>query len=115
MLRPTTAVFFLACWLPFGLGIRPEAFVALGTAAVTAALLSRAVHAHLWWLGVAAVATGLTVAITPSGSSAALVVAPGVVRLLSRPGPAAQWLVVSARWRCSARRRGGRGDVRRLR
>lgn len=101
VLRPTTAVFFLACWLPFGLGIRPEAFVALGTAAVTAALLkAERSRAHLWWLGVAAVATGLTVAITPSGVGAALVVcvfAPRIVRLLSRPGPAAQWLVVSAR------------------
>ena len=97
------AVAFLACWLPFGVGIRPEAFLALGSSAVVAMLLaatSGTSRAPFFWLGAAAAATGLTVAITPTGVSAlmsVLVFAPRIVRLLTRPGRMPAWLVVSAR------------------
>ncbi|MCI2418680.1 arabinosyltransferase domain-containing protein [Saccharopolyspora sp. K220] len=96
-----TAVFFLACWLPFGLGIRPEPFVALGTSALVAALLkisrTRAPH---FWLGVAALIAGLTVAITPTGISALLIVlvfAPRIGRVLAQRGAVPRWISVPTR------------------
>ncbi|QIZ35407.1 arabinosyltransferase domain-containing protein [Saccharopolyspora sp. ASAGF58] len=90
------AVFFLACWLPFGLGIRPEPFVALGTSALVAALLkmSRTRAAH-FWLGVAALIAGLTVAVTPTGVSAlitVLVFAPRIGRVLVERGALPRWI-----------------------
>lgn len=102
-LHGLAAVVFLACWLPFGVGIRPEPFVALGLSAVVAALLaatSPSSRAPFFWLGCAAVATGLTVAITPTGVAAlfaVLVFAPRIVRLLRAPTAASPWLVVPAR------------------
>ncbi|GGI81637.1 arabinosyltransferase [Saccharopolyspora subtropica] len=95
------AVFFLACWLPYGLGIRPEPFVALGTTALVAALLklgrTRAPH---FWLGVAALAGGLTAAITPTGVSALIIVAvftPRITRVLGQAGPVPRWIAVPTR------------------
>ncbi|MGP4018479.1 arabinosyltransferase domain-containing protein [Saccharopolyspora sp. 5N708] len=100
-LHVLTAVFFLACWLPFGLGIRPEPFVALGTSALVAALLkisrTRAPH---FWLGLAALFAGLTVAITPTGVSALLIVlffAPRIGRVLVQRGALPRWISVPTR------------------
>ena len=98
-----TAVFFLVCWLPFDLGIRPEAFVALGTAGVVAALLrasAEGARSPFGWLGAAALLTGLTVAVTPTGIAALLIVAmfaPRIRRLLLRPGTVSRWLALPAR------------------
>ncbi|GAB2652973.1 arabinosyltransferase domain-containing protein [Saccharopolyspora gloriosae] len=98
-----TAVFFLACWLPFDLGIRPEAFVALGTAAVLALLLratAPGVRAPFGHLGGAALLAGLTVAVTPTGIAAVLIVlmfAPRIWRLLLLPGELPRWMAVPTR------------------
>lgn len=77
-----TAVAFLAWWLPFGLGIRPEPLVALCVAATFAFLLrgtrSEAGAGGLPWLGSAALAAGLGLSVTPSGI---LVFAPVLVML----------------------------------
>ncbi|MFR9729069.1 arabinosyltransferase domain-containing protein [Saccharopolyspora sp. MS10] len=92
-----TGVFFLACWLPFGLGVRPEAYVALGTAAVLALLLratAPGAAAPFGLLGAAALLTGLTVAVTPTGIAApliALLFAPRIWRLLVLPGALPRW------------------------
>ncbi|RRO15152.1 arabinosyltransferase [Saccharopolyspora rhizosphaerae] len=96
-----TAVFFLACWLPYGLGIRPEPFLALGTSVLVAALLraSRS-SSPFGWLGVAALTCALTVSITPTGVSAVLVVlvfAPRICSLLGRAGPLPRWALVPTR------------------
>ncbi|MFI0465071.1 arabinosyltransferase domain-containing protein [Saccharopolyspora sp. 5N102] len=96
-----TAVFFLACWLPFGLGIRPEPFVALGTSALVAALLkmgrTRAPH---FWLGVAALIAGLTMSVTPTAVSALLTVlvfAPRIWRMLAKRGALPRWVSLPTR------------------
>ncbi|WP_406688261.1 arabinosyltransferase domain-containing protein [Saccharopolyspora sp. ID03-671] len=96
-----SAVLFLACWLPYGLGIRPEPFLALGTSILVASLLlaSRS-SAPFGWLGVAALACGLTVSITPTGVSALLMVlvfAPRIAALLMRPGALPRWVLVPTR------------------
>jgi arabinosyltransferase C len=80
---PLAAVFFLAWWLPYGLGTRPEPFVALGSTLVLALVLaatSRAVRRPLLALGLAALVAGLTAAVAPTGLLAAAPV------LLSLPG-----------------------------
>lgn len=93
-----TGVLFLACWLPYGLGIRPEAFIALGAASVVAMLLkatSGASRTPFCWLGAAAATSGLTVAITPTGVAAlfaVLVFLPRIVRLITTPGRAPRWV-----------------------
>jgi len=78
-LRLVAAGCFLAWWLPYGLGLRPEPFVALGTVVVLALLLratgSRGAN-PLRDLGLAALVAGLTVAVTPTGI---LVLAPVLV------------------------------------
>jgi hypothetical protein len=100
-LHLVTAVFFLACWLPYGLGIRPEPFLALGTSILVAALLRAArSSAPFGWLGVAALVCGLTVSITPTGVSAVLMVlvfAPRIWSLLVRPGGLPRWALVPVR------------------
>ncbi|MCA1193829.1 arabinosyltransferase domain-containing protein [Saccharopolyspora sp. 6V] len=98
-----SAVFFLACWLPFDLGIRPEAFVALGTAAVVALLLratAPTARAPFGPLGAAALLTGLTVAVTPTGVAALLIVlafAPRIRRVLVVQGALPRWITVPTR------------------
>ncbi|PXY22197.1 arabinosyltransferase domain-containing protein [Prauserella muralis] len=97
-----TAVFFLACWLPFNLGVRPEAFVALGYAATFAALLKATrpdSTAPFGWLGLAALAAGSTIAVTPSGVVVLCTVAlfaPKVVRTVAG-SPRAPWWAIAAR------------------
>ncbi|MCO1581527.1 arabinosyltransferase domain-containing protein [Crossiella sp. SN42] len=58
----------LLCWLlPFGIGVRPEPWVALGSASVLALVLRGLAHGRVFPLGVAAALAGLCAAITPSG------------------------------------------------
>ncbi|MGW1682067.1 arabinosyltransferase domain-containing protein [Saccharopolyspora sp. NPDC002376] len=86
--RLLAAVSFLAWWLPFGLGIRPEPFEALGLAAVLACVLQAVRHDRVALLGVAALAAGLSVAVNPMGITALVpfvVLAPQLKRLLSAP------------------------------
>jgi arabinosyltransferase C len=72
-LRLLAAACFLAAWLPYDLGVRPEPYVALGLASVLA-LLWRARTAA--GLGAAALAAALTMTVGPSGL---LVLAPVAV------------------------------------
>ncbi|MGP4018480.1 arabinosyltransferase domain-containing protein [Saccharopolyspora sp. 5N708] len=84
--RVLAAVSFLAWWLPFGLGIRPEPFVALGLAAVLACVLQAVRRGQVSWLGLAALAAGLSVAVSPMGITAIapfVALLPQIWRLLS--------------------------------
>lgn len=72
-LRLLTAVFFLAAWLPFNLGTRPESYVAAGVATVLA-LMWRSRSAA--GIGLAALAAALTVPVSPT---AVLLAGPVVV------------------------------------
>ncbi|MBA8827486.1 arabinosyltransferase C [Saccharopolyspora lacisalsi] len=98
-----TAVFLLACWMPYCVGIRPEPFVALGAAGVFAALLkatSSTTESPFGWLGVAALAAGLALAVTPTSLTVlftTLVFLPRIWRLLSPRGQAPRPLAISAR------------------
>lgn len=100
-LHLVAAVFFLACWLPFGLGIRPEPFLALGTSALVAALLKlNRTRAPQLWLGIAALIAGLTAAVTPTGISALIIVlvfAPRIWQVLAQPGALPRWVLVPTR------------------
>lgn len=89
VVRALTAVAFLAWWLPYCLGIRPESLVTLGLAA-TYALLLRATEPErgggLVHLGLAAAVAGLTLSVTPSGIlvfAPILVLSPRIWRLLT--------------------------------
>ncbi|MDA3628685.1 arabinosyltransferase domain-containing protein [Saccharopolyspora sp. WRP15-2] len=84
--RLLAAVSFLAWWLPFGLGVRPEPFEALGLAAVLACVLQAVRRDRVAPLGLAALAAGLSVAVNPMGITALVpfaVLAPQLKRLLS--------------------------------
>jgi hypothetical protein len=73
---------FLACWLPFDLGVRPEAYIAVGVTGVLALLWrGRGLPA----LGAATLLAALTVSASPSGvllAAPVLVFAPQVVRIV---------------------------------
>jgi arabinosyltransferase B len=81
-IRLLAAVFLLAAWLPFNLGVRPEPYVALGVTGVLALLW----RAHgLAMLGWAALIAGLTIPISPSGilvAAPVAVFAPRIVAIL---------------------------------
>ncbi|MEB3369486.1 arabinosyltransferase domain-containing protein [Saccharopolyspora mangrovi] len=84
LVRGLAALAFLTWWLPFGMGVRPEAFEALGLTAVLAAVLQAARTERRVWLGVAALAAGLSIAVNPMGITAIapfLVLAPRLWRL----------------------------------
>ncbi|WP_406688262.1 arabinosyltransferase domain-containing protein [Saccharopolyspora sp. ID03-671] len=88
LVRAVAVIAFLGWWLPFGMGVRPEAFEALGLTAVLAAVLQAARTERRLWLGVAALCAGLSIAINPMGLTAVapfLVLAP---RLWRMAGPA---------------------------
>ncbi|MGH3938423.1 MAG: arabinosyltransferase domain-containing protein [Pseudonocardiaceae bacterium] len=88
LLAPVAAICFLAWWLPYGLGTRPEPFVALGATLVLALVLaatSRAVRRPMLALGLAALVAAATVAVAPSGLLATvplLLSIPGIRRLV---------------------------------
>ena len=90
------AVFFLAWWLPFNLGLRPEPFVALGVVTVLALLLrgtAPTARRPLLLIGAAALVVGLCAAVTPSGVLAlapVLALFPRIWRTLRPADPAAR-------------------------
>ncbi|MGY2078083.1 arabinosyltransferase domain-containing protein [Blastococcus sp. SYSU DS0828] len=64
-----SALCFLAWWLPFNTGVRPEPFVALGAAAVLALLLrgtAPTARRPLLSIGAAALVAGICLSVTPS-------------------------------------------------
>jgi arabinosyltransferase C len=84
--RILAAVFLLAAWLPFNLGTRPEAYVALG---VTAALALALRVTGRGGLGLLALVVGLTIPISPNGLmviAPILVCAPRLVAALGATG-----------------------------
>ena len=81
-IRLLAAVFFLAAWLPFNLGVRPEPYLALGVTGVLALLWRARGAAALGW---AALVAGLTIPISPSGilvAAPVAVFAPRIVAIL---------------------------------
>jgi len=81
-IRLLAAVFLLAAWLPFNLGVRPEPYVALGITGVLALLWRARRVAALGW---AALVAGLTIPISPSGiliAAPVVVFAPRIVAIL---------------------------------
>ncbi|OAH10120.1 putative arabinosyltransferase A [Streptomyces jeddahensis] len=96
-------VFFLACWLPFNLGVRPEPYIALGTLATFACLLratAPGTDRPFAWLATASLAAGLTVSVTPGGIAALLILgvfAPRWVPVITAGKPlrtAARWVLM---------------------
>ncbi|HXT45982.1 MAG TPA: arabinosyltransferase domain-containing protein [Pseudonocardiaceae bacterium] len=86
-IRLLAAVCLLATWLPFNLGVRPEPYVAFGITTVLA-LLYRA--RGLPSLGWAALVTGLTIPVSPSGLLVAapiVIFAPRIVAVLRASAP----------------------------
>ena len=84
--RFIAALFLLASWLPFNLGTRPEAYVALG---VTAALALALRVTGRGGLGLLALVVGLTIPISPNGLlviAPILVCAPRLVAALGATG-----------------------------
>ncbi|HEX4252467.1 MAG TPA: arabinosyltransferase domain-containing protein [Pseudonocardia sp.] len=80
--RLLTAGCFLACWLPFNLGVRPEAYLAAGLTGVLALLWRARGPAAL---GAAALVAALSVSASPSGvllAAPVLVFAPRIVRII---------------------------------
>ena len=84
--RGLGAVCFLACWLPFNLGVRPEAYVAFGVTAVLALLWrARTIRS----VAVATLVAALTATASPSAvllGAPALVLAPSVARAVRAGG-----------------------------
>ncbi|PRY51933.1 arabinosyltransferase C [Geodermatophilus tzadiensis] len=81
VVRWAAALCFLAWWLPFDLGVRPEPFVALAAASVLALLLrgtAPGARRPLPTIGAAALVAGVAVAVTPSS---VVVLAPVLVLL----------------------------------
>jgi arabinosyltransferase C len=99
--RLFAAFALLAWWLPYDMGVRSEPFVALGSTTVFALLLRGTAPraGRLLPLGVAALVTGLTVSLNPTGLIAlvpVVVLAPRLARTLWRPEergrPGERWL-----------------------
>ena len=87
------AVCFLACWLPFNLGVRPEAYVAFGVTAVLA-LLWRG--RSMWALGGAALVVGVTLTASPAAvvlAAPVLAFSGKIVRIVT--GTAGRWAVAA--------------------
>ena len=82
-LRLLAAVCFLACWLPFNLGVRPEAYVAAGMSAVLALLWpGRGMPA----LGAATLIAGVSLTASPAAvvvGAPVLVFAPKIWRMIT--------------------------------
>ncbi|RZU33092.1 arabinosyltransferase domain-containing protein [Blastococcus saxobsidens] len=106
LVRGFAALCFLAWWLPFNIGVRPEPFVALGSATVLALLLrgtAPGARRPLLLLGGAALAAGLTMSVTPSAVVAlapVLVLFPriwGLLRAGGTPSARASWVTTVGR------------------
>ncbi|MDI5982236.1 arabinosyltransferase domain-containing protein [Amycolatopsis magusensis] len=70
---------FLVAWMPGGVGLRPEPFIALCTAAAAYAALRARVTDRPAWLVLGGLATGLCLTITSTGFLAAIPVALGLL------------------------------------
>lgn len=80
--RLLAALFFLAAWLPYNLGARPESYVAFGVTTLLAALWLARTPAGI---GAAALVAAVTVAVSPSSVIVAaplIVFAPRIVRIV---------------------------------
>lgn len=106
LVRAFAVLCFLAWWLPFNVGVRPEPFVALGSATVLALLLrgtAPGARRPLLLLGGAALAAGLTMSVTPSAVVAlapVLVLFPriwGLVRAGDTPSSRSSWVTTAGR------------------
>jgi arabinosyltransferase C len=78
-IRVLAAMCFLACWLPYNLGVRPEAYVAFGVTAVLALL----------WRGRSVLAVGaaaLVAGVTATASPAAVLLAAPLLVFVARIG-----------------------------
>ncbi|MBB2989496.1 arabinosyltransferase C [Mycolicibacterium iranicum] len=87
--RTVAAAFFLAAWLPFNLGTRPESYVALGVAASLALAWRARDGADL---GLLALVAALTVPVSPNGVlvvAPMIVLAPRLIRAARRTGSGA--------------------------
>ncbi|ASR33771.1 cell shape-determining protein [Prauserella marina] len=97
--RWTAAVVFLLWYLAFGIGLRPEPWIVLGSLAVFA-LVERALATRsLGTLCIALVVAGATLTITPTGVAAVipfLVALPGIFRLLRDRGVLSVFAVLAA-------------------
>lgn len=99
-IRALLALSFLAWWLPFGMGTRPEALTALGGTVALACAVRGATRAdgHAL-LGLGALAAGLATAASPVGFTSFvpfLVLAPRILRRLRERDPARPvWSTIS--------------------
>ncbi|MEQ3554345.1 arabinosyltransferase domain-containing protein [Pseudonocardia nematodicida] len=89
--RGVLGLALLAWWLPLNLGVRPEPFAALATTAALCCALRAAARPGRrlgWWIGTAALASGLALAVTPSSvtvAGALVLLVPAIWRRLTRP------------------------------
>ncbi|MGR6965932.1 arabinosyltransferase domain-containing protein [Geodermatophilus sp. URMC 61] len=104
--RVLAALCFLAWWLPYNTGVRPEPFVALAVVGVFALLLratAPTARRPLLLLAAAALVAGLSLSITPSGIlvfAPVLVLLPRIWRTLRTTdgeAPHAAWATVAGR------------------
>ncbi len=94
--RLLAAVFLLAAWLPFNLGVRPESYVAFGVTTLLALLWRARTPATLGW---AALVVGLTVPISPTSvvlAAPLVVFAPRAVRVLRAAAGSRRQLIAYA-------------------
>ncbi|MEX5719551.1 arabinosyltransferase domain-containing protein [Geodermatophilus maliterrae] len=98
VVRWSAALCFLAWWLPFDLGVRPEPFVALATATVLALLLrgtTPGARRPLPAVAAAALVAGVALAITPSSVvvlAPVLVLLPRIWRTLRADDAGGSWV-----------------------
>ena len=95
----TAALMFLAFWLPYNNGIRPEPIVALGVM-VTWASFERAISTHrLLPAAVGTIVASITLAAGPTGLTAVgifLVCLPTLFRIMGERAPQVGWLALIA-------------------
>lgn len=96
----TAGAVFLAAWLPFNNGLRPEPIIAFGTLLTWMLVENALASRRLWPAAVAIVAATLTAAVAPQGLIALaplLVGARGVVRIIARRRAAdGRWAPIAA-------------------
>ena len=96
--RWAAAVAFLAAWMPYDNGLRPEPFVVLGTLATLCAVERTLATGRLLPLALGVVAAVATVAVTPTGVIALLplLVAPRRLLAVVSDRPDLRWLPLAA-------------------
>lgn len=114
--RLLLAVSLLVWWMPLNLGVRPEPFAALAvTAAVAFGLRAAAHHRHGGlWLGLAALAFGTSLAVTPSSVMVlgpVLVLLPALLRRVRGTARGVSGVLAQAAGTAAAAALGGIGLV----